>query len=267
MRIIVLVKQILDPSGITIRRDKERMFINREEYVIGPPSSAAVEAGLRIKDAQPDGTQVIALSLGPSRVDDALRETLAMGCDAAYHISDTVFQEADPSATARILAAAVQRLAGADLIIAGVASGDRGSGQLGPRLAELLSYRQVTAAFALEAGDGQLLATRRWRNGFARVACPLPVVVTVEPEAFPARYPHGARIINAYREWQVTTWNAVDLGLEGIDFAPLVAVRSESYPPPLESGEQYRGEPAAVAKDVLQALHLQRLIEGAEHGL
>ena len=267
MRIIVLVKQIMDPSGITIRRDKERMFINREEYVIGPASSAAIEAALRIKDTRPDDIQVIALSLGPSRVDDALREALAMGCDAAYQLTDPVFREADPSASARILAAAVQRLAGADLIIAGVASGDRGSGQLGPRLAELLNYRQVTAVFALEASDSQILATRRWRNGFARIASPLPVVVSVAPEAFPARYPHGTRIMNAYREWQVTAWDAKELGLDGMDLAPLVVTRGESYPPPRESGEQFRGEPAVVAREVVTALRLQRLVEGEGHGL
>ena len=31
MKIIVPIKQILDPRGITIRRDKERVFINRED--------------------------------------------------------------------------------------------------------------------------------------------------------------------------------------------------------------------------------------------
>ena len=267
MRIVVPIKQILDPSGITFRRDKERMFINREDYVIGPGSSAAIEAALRIKDELPDSVQVVALSMGPSRVDDALREALAMGCDAAYRITDKAFQGADQSATARILAAAIEVLGGADLVITGTASGDTGSGQLGPRLAGALGYSQVSGVYALAATETGLRATRSWRDRFASVATPLPAVVTVTPEAFPARYAHGARIMNAYREWDVTLWDAHDLGLDETGLEPLLVARGESFPPPLDAGEQYRGEPAAMAQEVVVALRLQRLIEGADHGL
>lgn len=267
MRIVVPIKQTLDPGGITIRRDKERMFINREEYIIGSGSSAAIEAALRLKDRQSEGIQVMALSLGPDRVDDALREALALGCDAAYRITDEAFSEADSSATARILAAAIQGLGGADLIVAGRESGDTGSGQLGPRLASALGYSQVTNVYALEAWESEIQATRRWRDGFATVKCPLPVVVTVAPEAFPTRYAHGARIMNAYREWDVAVWDARDLDMDDAFLEPLLVARGESYPPPLDSGEQVRGEPAAMAQEVIMALHLQRLIEGADHGL
>jgi len=267
MRIVVPIKQLLDPSGITIRRDKERLFINREDYILGPGSSAAIEAALCIKDKQTDSVQVLTVSMGPSRVDDALREALAMGCDAAYRITDKTFQGADQSATARILAAAIERLGGADLIVTGNASGDTGSGQLGPRLAGALGYGQVTGVYALEAADTELRATRRWRNRFASVTAPLPAVVTVAPEAFPPRYPHGARIMNAYREWDVTVWDAHDLGLDEAVLEPLLVARGESFPPPLDSGEQYRGEPEAMAREVVAALRLQRLIERADHGL
>lgn len=272
MRILVAIKQILDPGGITVRRDKERVFINREDYVIGPGSGAALEAALRIKDAQAAGAEVAAISLGPPRVDDALREALAMGCDAAYQLTDPAFEEADQTAKARILAAAIHRLGGAELIIAGRQSGDGGSGQLGPRLAAALGYGQVTDVYALEASEATIQATRRWPTvstptGFARVALSLPAVATVAPEAFPARYPHGARIMNAYREWEVTVWNAAALGLDGIDLGPLLVQRSERYPPPLGTGEQYRGDAASLAREVATALRLHRLIEGGEDGL
>ncbi len=42
MKIIVPIKQILDPSGLTFRRDKERMFVNREDYILDPGSKAAL---------------------------------------------------------------------------------------------------------------------------------------------------------------------------------------------------------------------------------
>ncbi|MGD2207733.1 MAG: electron transfer flavoprotein subunit beta, partial [Anaerolineae bacterium] len=80
MKIIVLVKQILDPAGVTVRRDKERIFVNREDYIVDSASKAAIEAALRVKG---DDDEVVAISMGEPRADDALREALAMGCDGA----------------------------------------------------------------------------------------------------------------------------------------------------------------------------------------
>lgn len=258
MKIVVPIKQILDPRGITVRRDKERIFVNREEFIIGPGSKAALEAALRLKDG--GEATVVALSMGEPRADDALREALAMGCDEAYLLSDKAFGDADISVTARILAAAVEKLGGSDLILAGRESGDTGAGQIGPRLAQALGYAQVTDVYALAVANGTVQATRRWEEGFAAVEASLPAVVTVAPEAFRPRYAHGARIMNAYREWEVAVWDAEDLQLAEAALTPLLAFRGESFPPPLELGEIYRGDPASVAQDAVMTLKQQRLI-------
>lgn len=258
MRIVVPVKQILDPKGITVRRDKERIFINREEYIIDASSKAAIEAALRLKEATV-GAEVIALSMGKPQADDALREALAMGCDAAYLLSDKAFKEADITVTGRILAAAIQKLGGADLIVAGRESGDTGAGQIGPRLAEALDYAQVTNVYALAVADGMLQATRRWGHGYAAIQVSLPAVVAVAPEAFPPRYAHGARIMSAYREWNVPVWTGADLGLDEAALVPLLSFRGESFPPPIEA-EKFRGDPASGAQEVVTALRLQKVI-------
>jgi electron transfer flavoprotein beta subunit len=256
MRILVLVKQILDPKGFTVRRDKERIFINVEEYIVDPASKAAIEAALRLRD---NGDEIIALSVGEARADDALREALAMGCDAATLLSDPAFKDADVAAVTRILAAAVEKLGGADLIVAGREAGDTSAGQVGPRLAESLGYAQVTDAYTLTRGADGLQATRRWGQGYAAVEVETPAVISVAPEAFVPRYAHGARIMNAYREWDVPVWNAADLNLDGADLKPILVFRSETFPPPLETGETFRGDAAGVAQDVVMALRLQNL--------
>jgi electron transfer flavoprotein beta subunit len=257
MRIIVPIKQILDPNGLSFRRDKERMFVNREDYIIDPGSKSAIEAALRLRG---DGAEVIALSVGHPRADDALREALAIGCDAAYLLSDKAFAAADVSVTARILAVAIERLGGADLIVTGRESGDTGAGQIGPRLAEALGYAQVTDVCALAAGGRGIWATRRWGEGYATVEASLPAVVSVAQEAFAPRYAHGARIMNAYRDWDVTVWNADDLELSEAALTPLVTQRSESFPPPLEVGEVFRGDPESIAQDVVAVLRQQKVI-------
>jgi electron transfer flavoprotein beta subunit len=255
VRVIVPVKQMLDPSGITIRRDKERIFVNREEYIIEPGSKAALEAALRLKDA--GEVEVVAISMGALQADDALREALAMGCDAAYLLCDGAFEEADISGAVRVLAAAIEKLGGAELIVAGRESGDTSAGQTGPRLAEALGLAQVTDVCAMEMADGALRATRRWGADYATVLALLPAVVTVAPEAFPPRYAHGARIMNAYQEWDVPQWTMADLDLDDTKLKPLLTFRGESFPPPLEVGEEFRGDPTVVAREVVAALRLQ----------
>lgn len=258
MRIIVPIKQILDPRGITVRRDKERVFINREETIIEPGSKAAIEAALRVKDAH--DAQVMAISMGKAQVDDALREALAMGCDAAYLLCDGAFEDADISVTARVLSSAISKLGGADLVVTGRESGDTGAGQIGPRLAQALGYAQVTDAHALTVGGGRFRAVRRWGEGYAAVEAPLPAVVTVTPLGFAPRYAHGTRIMDAYRQSEVVVWDAADLELDAGALLPVLAFRGESFPPPLEVGEVFRGDPESVAHEVVMALRLQRVI-------
>lgn len=257
MRVIVPIKQILDPSGISVRRDKERVFINREDYIVDTGSMAALEAALR---ARQHDDEVIAISMGDSRADDALREALAMGCDSAYLLQDEAFEGADVAVAARILAAGIDKLGGADLVVAGRESSDTGAGQIGPRLAELLGYAQVTDVYALSLDDGAVVATRRWSTGYESVRAALPAVITVAPQAFPPRYPHGARIISAYRDWNVPVLTAEELGLCEDDLRPVLALRREGFPAPLESGEILRGEPESVAGELILALRLQQLL-------
>lgn len=263
MKILVPIKQILDPSGITFRRDKERMFINREDYVIEAGSKAAIEAALRLKDAAQAGgteTSAIAITVGPPRAEDALREALALGCDAAYLLCDEAFEPAGIAATARILAAAVEQIGDVDLVVVGHRSSDTGAGQVGPRLAGALGASQITAAVSVELAAGACRAMRSWGDGYAVFEATLPAVVTVVPEAFPLRYPHGARIMDAYRQWEVTVWDASQLGLDTQALKTFLALRSESFPPPLPAGEQYVGDPESVAQDAVMTLKLQRLV-------
>jgi electron transfer flavoprotein beta subunit len=265
MRILVLIKQMLDPSGVTVRRDKERIFVNREEYILDPGSKAALEAALRIREAHagtgagPSVPNVAAMSMGEPRADDALREALAMGCDTAYLLSDPDFEAADAAVTTRILAAAIEKLEGADLVLAGREAGDSGDGQVGPGLAEALGYAGASDVWHLELDDAAVAVICRWGEGFAAVRIPLPAVVTVAPEAFRPRYARGARIINAYRDWDVTVWNGSDLELAPEALAPLVSLRGEGFPPPLEVGEQYRGDPEAIARDLVLTLKQHKL--------
>jgi electron transfer flavoprotein beta subunit len=267
MRIIVPIKQILDPSGMTVNRRAERIFINREEYIINPNDKNALEEALKLKDEQ--GAEVVAVTMGPERADDALREAMAMGADSAFLLTDEAFEKADISVATTVLGTAIQKIGDYDLIIAGCQAADTGAGQLGPRLAQYLGLPQITEVRELvAASDGQVKA---WRNqacpersrrgeGYAEVEASLPALLTVARDANEPRYPTGARIINAYREWEVTVWGASDLGLEAADLQPLMEEKRISFPPERELGTKITGAPEEAVKELVQYLKAGRVI-------
>jgi electron transfer flavoprotein alpha/beta subunit len=264
MRIIVPIKQILDPSGMTVNRRRERIFINREEYIINPNDKNALEEALKLKDEQ--GAEVVAVTMGPERADDALREALAMGADSALLLTDEAFEKADISVAVTVLGKAIQKIGDHDLILAGCQAADTGAGQLGPRLAEYLGLPQITGVCELVAvGDGRVKARRnqaqsRKGQSYAEVETSLPALLTVAQDANKPRYPTGAGIINAYREWEVTVWGASDLGLEAEDLQPLAEEKRISFPPEREFGAKITGAPEEAARELVQHLKASRVI-------
>ncbi len=253
MRVIVPIKQILDPAGFVVHRRMEQVFVNVENYIINPNDKNALEEALRLKDAH--GAEVIALSLGEPRVDDALREALAMGADQAFLLTDEAFAEVDTGAAALTLGKAIERIGNYDLILTGQRALDTGASQIGPRLAEYLGLPQVLQVQEVSGLDnGKLRARRNWRGGYVEVEVSLPALLSMAPEANQPRYPHGARIMNAYREWEVTTWGLADLGLTEEELSPLIRLQREAFPPERTRGELITGEPAEAAKELAQVL-------------
>jgi electron transfer flavoprotein beta subunit len=259
MRIIVPIKQILDPSGMTVNRRRERIFINREEYIINPNDKNALEEALKLKDEQ--GAEVVAVTMGPERADDALREAMAMGADSGFLLTDEAFEKADISVATTVLGTAIQKIGDYDLIIAGCQAADTGAGQLGPRLAQYLGLPQITEVCELvAAGDSQVKAKCNRGQGYAEVEASLPALLTVAQDANEPRYPTGARIINAYREWEVTVWGASDLGLEAEELQPLVEEKRISFPPERELGTKITGAPEEAVEELVRHLRAGRVI-------
>lgn len=253
MRVIVPIKQILDPAGFVVHRRLERIFVNVENYIINPNDKNALEEALRLKDTH--DAEVIALSLGEPRVDDALREALAMGADQAFLLTDEAFADVDTAAAALILGKAIEKIGDYDLIITGQRALDTGASQIGPRLAEYLGLPQVLEVREVSGlDDGKLSAKRNWRDGYAEVDISLPALLSIAPQANQPRYPHGGRIMNAYREWEVTAWNLADLGLTEEEISPLINLQRKAFPPERTRGELVTGEPDEAAKELAQLL-------------
>jgi electron transfer flavoprotein beta subunit len=256
---------------MTVNRRAERIFINREEYIINPNDKNALEGALKLKDEQ--GAEVVAVTMGPERADDALREALAMGVDSAFLLTDEAFEKADISVATAVLGKAIRKIGDYDLILAGCQAADTGAGQLGPRLAQYLGLPQITEVRELVAAvDGKVRARRnqacpeprsersRRGRGYAEIEASMPTLLTVAQDANKPRYPTGARIINAYREWEVTVWGASDLGLEAADLQPLMEEKRISFPPERALGTKITGAPEEVVKELVQHLKASKVI-------
>jgi len=259
MKVVVPIKQILDPTGFVVNRRRERIFVNREDYIINPNDKNALEAALQLKDAD-ESVEVIAVSLGLARADDALREALAMGADAAYLLSDDTLAGVDARGAALALAAAVRKIGDVALVVTGSVALDTGGGQMAPRLAEALGWPQVTGVWGFVVDDGTLRAKRAWGDGYLEVETALPAVLAVLPEANKPRYPHGGRIMDAYREMEVTVWDTEALGLSPGELAPLVTERGQAFPPPRTFGELITGAPEEAARELVSHLRVQKIL-------
>ncbi len=205
MRIIVALGRVLDPRGIMVKRRAGRIFVNREEYILQPADRCALEAALRIKDAT--GAEVVALPRGLLPDDDVLRQALATGADRAIYLVGQVgnLPHIGDASMARVLAAAVERLGGADLVLTGATTMDTGQGQLGPRLAEALGWPQIVGAWQVaiqrfsESAKGKVQAVLQQGSDYVTVEADLPAMVTMLPGALKLRYPDGVRLINVYK--------------------------------------------------------------------
>src|SRR6202051_4124105 len=150
------------------------------------PDSFALEEPLRLREKH--GGEVIAISMGPERAKQTIKEALAKGADRGIHIADNAFFKLDPLGSARSLTAALQG-ENFDLILTGLQSDDQGFGQTGVLLAELLGRPHATIIMAIEVTDSRMKLKRELEAGwFQWVELPLPAVLSIQSGINKVRY-------------------------------------------------------------------------------
>src|SRR4029079_12207800 len=142
MKIAVCIKQVPDTEA-RLRVSRDGRWLDEEDlpFVINESDEYALEEGLSL--AEKTGGEVVVVSLGPERVRDALRKSLAVGAARAVHLKDPAFLGGDALATGRALATAIAREGGFDLVLTGSQSDDVGYGGTGSVLAGHLGWPHV----------------------------------------------------------------------------------------------------------------------------
>ena len=209
MKIIVCIKQVPAkdaPLAIAGNWIKESDI----GFEMNEPDSYALEEALRLREKH--GGEVIALSLGPERVKQTIKEALAKGADRGIHIVDDNFAQLDPLGSAKILAAAIAK-ENPDLVLTGLQSDDHGFGQTGVLLAGLLNLPHATIIMQIEVQDGKMKLKRELEAGwFQHIECPLPAVLSIQSGINKVRYATLKGIMAAKKK-DFKAWSAADLGL------------------------------------------------------
>jgi electron transfer flavoprotein beta subunit len=250
VNIIVCIKQVpakdapLSIAGNWIRESDIGFEMNE-------PDSYALEEALRLKEKH-DG-EVIALSMGPERVKQTIKEALAKGADRGIHIADDKFAQLDPLGSAKSLAAAINQQKH-DLVLTGLQSDDHGFGQTGVLLAGILDVPHATIIMAIEV-DGQKMKLKRELEAgwFQHIECPLPAVLSIQSGINKVRYATLKGIMAAKKK-EITTIARESLGVSG---EPTQRVEKIYVPTKTKKTEFLTGTPKEVAGKLVEKLKFE----------
>lgn len=257
--IAVLVKHVPDTwSEKSLEPD---FTLQREgvDEVLDEVNEFAVEQALRLKE-QLEGSEVVAVTVGPERSTEALRRAIAMGCDRAILVADDAIAGADVLGTTWVLTNALNTIEDLQLIVCGSGSSDGAMGAIPGLLSE---YRQVPAlTYCVESSiEGNALLAKRVTNaGVTELSASLPAILSVTDKAAAPRFPNF-KSLAAAKKAEIPTLTLADLGVEptqvGLNYSATVVQNAEVHPP-REQGEMIydHGQGAAAIADYLEQENL-----------
>jgi electron transfer flavoprotein beta subunit len=256
MRVAVCIKQVPDTEA-RLRVSGDGRWVDEEDlpYVINESDEYALEEGLRIAEAS--GGEVVVFSLGPARLQEALRKALALGAARAVHLDDEAFLGGDAPANGRALAAALAR-EDFDLVLTGSQSDDVGYGSTGSVVAGHLGWPHAWLVMGLEVEDGGTArVTREMEAGLNEILrVKLPAVIEVQAGINSPRYASLKGIMQAKRK-PIDTVSAADLGIDAARLGAAgsrLEVLSVAFPESGAEAEIIGGDAATAARTLVDKL-------------
>jgi len=253
VNIVVCLKQI--PDLVYIRIKDRNPILEGAPLIFGEMDRNALEEAVRIKE-KVEGTKVIAVAMGGIKLKEGIKSVLAIGADEAVLLTDPLLANSDTAVTAKTLARAIEKIGGFDLVICGEGSTDNYSGQVGPRLAELLNLPQITYVRKLEIDGNKIKAVRNMEESFEVVEAEMPVLVTVANEINQPRLALLKDILKAGRK-PVKEFKAAELGLSNDEVGgkgALTEILSNLAPEQARKHVVFEGDLKDVVENLVNAL-------------
>lgn len=216
MKAVVCVKQTPSTTAVfTVQNG----IVNWDDpggkpNVVNPWDEYAIEEAIRVMENH-GASDAVALSLGDESAEEALKTCLAMGCTEAILVDDPDFAGSDTLGTARILAAAVNKIGDVQVVLFGKQAIDGDTGHTPVQVARKLGWTPLTYVSAItQLGDGKITVERLTDSGKETVTTNLPVVISVVKEINEPRYPSFMGIRKASKA-VIPHWTAADLSVQG----------------------------------------------------
>jgi electron transfer flavoprotein beta subunit len=264
MKILVCVKQVLDPESVF------RISASGERIEVGPGAlfrmnrydEFALEEALRIREAFPE-TRIDAISAGPASAAQTVRRALEMGADQGIHIVLGHERCRTPFEIASLIGV-YARDRQYDLILAGIMAEDDMQAQVGPMLAEILGYPWATAvmSISLPHPSGAIHVERELEGGRREAfALTLPALLTLQSGINRPRYPALSHVLRA-RSQALITIDASQAPAAGPFSlpAPREWIVNLEEPVPLKTGMILPGSPIEKAEKLLRILKERALL-------
>jgi len=252
VKIIVCLKQVPKNDSILRINEAGNWIQDRDlTYEINESDAYGLEAALQLKEKH--GGEVIALSLGPARVQSVIKEALARGADRGIHLEDVAFDKLDAFGIASVISEAA-KTEGFDLLLTGLQSDDFGFAQTGVITAELLGLPHATIVMDVELKDGTLRVKRELESGFFQwVSMPLPAVLTIQSGINTLRYATLKGIIAAKKK-EIKKLNAAALSIDQSRLTPRMEFRRVYVPVKNKQTQFIQGTPGEIAVKLLDKL-------------
>lgn len=261
METVVVAKVTVDVQAVKTDPDTNEPILKGVPLKVSDFDKNAMEEALRIKAKL--GGKVRVVTAGPPEAKDKMRELIAMGAEEAYLVTDPRFSELDYAAVGRLLAAAIKKMGKIDLILAGEASIDQYSGQMGPRLAGALGIPSLSHVRKLTPDKEGVVAEREMGDLVEEYRVPYPALVTVSKEINEPRLPNMMQIIGASRK-PITEWKADVLGVPAADLEPAVRLAALKGIVMKRRNIIYADEPPAAAQKLVEALRNEGVLGGGQ---
>ena len=241
MKVLVPVKRVIDYNvKVRVKSDQSGVDLANVKMSMNPFDEIAVEEAVRLKEAGA-ATEIVAVSIGPEKAQDQIRQALAMGADRGILVKTDA--EVEPLAVAKILKKLCEEEK-PDLVILGKQAIDDDSNQTGQMLAALLGWAQGAFASKVVKQDGRLSVTREVDGGLQTVSLKLPAIVTTDLRLNEPRYASLPNIMKAKKK----PLDVKDPAAFGVDLAPRLKVLKVSEPKKREAGVKVGSVAELVSK-------------------
>ena len=199
MRIIVCVKQVPDTQKVQVDPVTGVLIRNGIDTKMNPYDLYALETALRIKGKT--NAEIHVITMGPDAAKAVLYESMALGADEAWLMSDRRFAGADVLATSFTLAQGIKTIGDFDLILCGKQTTDGDTAQVGPAIGEVLDIPHVSWVRKLiDADEKGIIVQQEMMDSVADVRLNYPCLLTVEKGIFEPGLPSYLKLKDARKK-------------------------------------------------------------------